>query len=431
MSEELGYFGTDADRVLGVIIRDKSDGDYGGIILGKDESSQYRCVEVLQISNVYDFARAQLISSLEKWHLRPDEDFFQGEPKRPFLDAFLPLGQPDRLDSAFLQVATAESFTAARRVLERLMPFFDDVDGNFIEQFQTTAFDARIWELYLFAALTELKITFDRSLSAPDYLCDFFGYQFFVEATTVGPTISHGIVTEPDPSSMNNEQLKAYFMDYMPIKWGSALWSKLAKRYWELPHVTGKPIVLAVQDFHIPHSMSFSSGTLMPYLYGRRFSALYDAQGKLVISDAVRTEHTWNGKTIPSGFFKLPNAEYISAVISNPLGTISKFNRLGVAAGFGFDGIEMVLTGTMHDHDPNAAVPKRFAMRVRPNMWSEPWCGGLNIFHNPRALHPLEPSIFEDYAQHFEEDGKLRSILPDFHPYGVQCISLVPQRLKQ
>ena len=36
---------------------------------------------------------------------------------------------------------------------------------------------------------------------------------------------------------------------------------------------------------------------------------------------------------------------------------------MGVGAGFGVDGIEMILTGTMHDRDPNASVPKRFAQR--------------------------------------------------------------------
>ncbi len=430
ISEELEHFATDGDRVLGVLVRDGVDDDYGGLVLGKDESGQYRCVDILTFTNLHDFARDKLIAVLENWHLRPDEDFFQGEPKKPFLDIFLPVAPPEQLNVSFLQVATSESFTAARRVVESMMPFFQDVDGNFIQQFQTTAFDARVWELFLFAALTELKVVFDRTYNAPDYLCDFFGYQFFVEATTVNPTIKNGVVVEPDPASMENEGLKSYFTDYMPIKWGSALWSKLNKRYWEMPHVAGKPIVLAVQDFHIPSSMSFSSGTLMPYLYGRKFSALYDADGNLVVSDVERAEHTWEGKTIPSGFFKQPNAEHISAVISNPLGTISKFNRMGVGAGFGIDGTQMILTGTMHDHDPNAAVPKQFVLRVRPNKWDEPWCGGLNVFHNPRALHPLNNEIFSEYAQHFEEDGEIRSFLPDFHPYGAQCISVVPDRLK-
>lgn len=429
LSTELEHFATDNDRVLGILIRDNTDGDYAGMVLGKDESSQYRCVDVLTFRNTLEAARTEIISALKNWHQRPDRDFFQGEPRKPFLDVFLPAVSSKKLNPAFLQITTAENFTAARRVIEHMMPFFQDVDGSFIEQFQTTAFDSRLWELYLFAALTELKIQFDRRFNAPDYLCDFYGYEFFVEATTVNPTIRNGVVVEPDPASMENGRLKRYFTEYMPIKWGSALWSKLVKRYWELPHVQGKPIVLAVQDFHIPNSMSFSSGTLMPYLYGRKFGALYDAEGNLVISDVERVEHTWEGKTIPSGFFKQPNAEHISAVISNPLGTISKFNRLGVGAGFGLDGIEMILTGTMHDHDPNASVPKPFAMRVQRDKWEEPWCVGLNVFHNPRALHPLKPEIFGGYAQHFEEEGKIRSFVPDFHPDGVQCISLVPKRL--
>lgn len=430
LSEELEHFATDGERVLGVFVRDRIDGDFAGLILGKDESSQYRCVDVLQFTNLRDLARAELIAGMEAWHQRPDEDFYQGEPRKPFLDVFHPVGTPDQLNPSFLDIANQVSFTAARRVIESMMPFFQDVDGNFIQQFQTTAFDARIWELYLFAALTECRIAFDRTYNAPDYLCDFFGYEFFVEATTVNPTTKNGVVVEPDPASMDAEKLKSYFMDYMPIKWGSALWSKLNKRYWELTHVAGKPIVLAVQDFHIPHSMSFSSGTLLPYLYGQRFSALYDASGNLVITGAARAEHTWEGKTIPSGFFKLPHSEHISAVISNPLGTISKFNRMGVGAGFGVEGIEMILTGTMHDPDPHASVPKEFVLRVRPNEWEEPWCGGLNVFHNPRALHPLRPEIFAEHAQHFEIDGEIHSELPDFHPYGATCVSVVPRRLR-
>jgi hypothetical protein len=97
-----------------------------------------------------------------------------------------------------------------------------------------------------------------------------------------------------------------------------------------------------------------------------------------------------------------------------------------VGAGFGIDGVQMILKGTMHDHDPNAAIPKEFVMRE----WDEPWCGGLNVFHNPRALHPLDPRIFEGCAQHFEEDGNIRAYLPEFHPYGAQCITIVPNRLK-
>ena len=325
VGDELEHFATDADRVLGVLIRDKADNDFSGLILGKDESRQYRAVHLLGFTEVLADARAELLSSLERWHGLPDNEFFQGDSPRPLLDVFTPIVPGLRLNQAFLGVAHEIGFTASRRVIESMMPFFQDIDGNFIEQFQTTAFDARIWELYLFAALTERRILFDRRYSAPDYCCDYLGYDFVVEATTVNPTVRNGVVVEPDPHSMDKERLKSYFTDYMPIKWGSALCSKLRMRYWELPHVAGKPLVLAVQDFHFPQSMAFSSGTLLPYLYGCKFSALFDARGTLVVSSTERTQHTWEGKTIPSGFFKLDGAEYVSAVISNPLGTVSKF----------------------------------------------------------------------------------------------------------
>ncbi len=49
------------------------------------------------------------------------------------------------------------------------MRWYEDVDGNFVEQFQTSAFDARIWELYLFAVLDEAGYLVDRRYPTPDF----------------------------------------------------------------------------------------------------------------------------------------------------------------------------------------------------------------------------------------------------------------------
>lgn len=43
-----------------------------------------------------------------------------------------------------------------------MMNWYEDVDGNFVEQFQSSAFDARLWELYLYAMFVELGYGFDR-----------------------------------------------------------------------------------------------------------------------------------------------------------------------------------------------------------------------------------------------------------------------------
>ena len=69
--------------------------------------------------------------------------------------------------------------------------------------------------------------------------------------------------------------MQEYFDQYVPIKYGSALYSKLKKRYWELPHVEGNSLVLAIQDFHAPASMMWSSNALVEYLYGIRQTAAY------------------------------------------------------------------------------------------------------------------------------------------------------------
>ena len=45
-----------------------------------------------------------------------------------------------------------------------------DRDGNFVEQLQTSAFDARLWELYLHACLVEWGFALDNTFEAPDYV---------------------------------------------------------------------------------------------------------------------------------------------------------------------------------------------------------------------------------------------------------------------
>lgn len=100
------------------------------------------------------------------------------------------------------------------------MHFFEDVDGNFVEQFQTTAFDARFSELYLFALLTEQQMIFDRSHHAPDFVCEGLDGDLFVESVTVNPSRLGNIVIEP-PIPSGGPELKRYLAEYMPMKWGA------------------------------------------------------------------------------------------------------------------------------------------------------------------------------------------------------------------
>jgi hypothetical protein len=221
-----------------------------------------------------------------------------------------------------------EVFSAARGIIEPMMRWYEDVDGNFIEQFQTTGFDARIWELYLFAAFREMGYRIQHIRPAPDFMCANPLAAFGVEATTVNPSRDASGAVVPEPPRDTPEQVRAYLTEYMPIKFGSALTSKLAKRYWEQPHMVGIPLLFALQDFSGRRSMTMTRSAFEKYIYGYAHDWERDASGKLIINPRKIGTHRWGTKEIPSGFFDLPEAENVSAVVFSNGGTISKFNRV-------------------------------------------------------------------------------------------------------
>jgi hypothetical protein len=69
-----------------------------------------------------------------------------------------------------------------------MMRWYKDVDGNFIEQFETAAFDARLWELYLFTMLTEVGFLIDQERQVPDFVARCLIGCVAIEAATVNPT---------------------------------------------------------------------------------------------------------------------------------------------------------------------------------------------------------------------------------------------------
>jgi hypothetical protein len=413
-----------------VLIRDRTDNDYGGIVLGRDENQCFRCVDLPEFDDQPNVAEARLLDQLEAWSRRPLEDSAQRDRPRRTLDFFTPIVATSRLSDAFVRLASAEGFSPAREMVQAMIPYYEDVDGNFVEQFQSTGFDSRFWELYLFALLAEQSFVFDRAYAAPDFLCEGLIQDIFVEAVTVNPSRSGSIVTEP-PVPTAREEIIQYLKHYMPIKWGSALTSKLAKRYWTLPHVGRRPIVLAIQDFHVPRSMTFTHSTLPPYLYGLEFSAYYDSTGDLQVKGERIHDHVWKGKRIESGFFYLEGAEMISAVIQNPTATLSKFNRMGQLASFGSSAVRMMRFGTAYNPDPTAALPITYQHDLDSPDYSEIWCEGLNVFHNPRAQHPLAQGLFPQAMHHRLEGRQIVNTIPTFHPFTAETVILSPKRIEQ
>jgi len=423
---ELGYYEVDGGRIVGMLLRDIADGDHFGIVFAQDRKLRFRSVAMTQFVDDPATAEADLAVAMEVAAQAPVEDHWQADEKGEPVDFFTPVHPVERLNPDFVSLITKEAYSPARGIIEPMMRWYEDADGNFVEQFQTTGFDQRIWELYLFATFIELGYVLDRAHPMPDFVCSGLAGAFSAEAVTVGPTQDGGKIIPPPPRDTPEEKL-AYLRDYMPIKFGSPLFAKLKKRYWERDHVAGKPFVLAVADFSSPGSMTHTASALERYLYGFDHASDRDAEGRLIINPLRIEEHRFGAKAIPSGFFRLPDTRHVSAVLTSASGTISKFNRMGLLAGFGSGNVVLIRHGTAVDLDPDASEPKLFRALVNSAGYDESWVEGLNVFHNPDAELPFDPEMIPGAGHHFASpDGERTSSVPHFHPYGSMTQHFAP-----
>lgn len=416
-TREIGWFANEEETVLGVLLIDIVDKDFTALLLGRDTVGRYRCFDQKVSMQTPQEAHAWLVDAMSATTSSGKTVFEQDDETGEAMDIFTPVRAEERLPPYFRILSTQPSHAAARGIIQEMMPHYVDIDGNFIEQFQTTGFDARVWELYLNAYLVEEGLVFERDHHAPDFIVQKHGQTVAIEATIVG---RKGQVTDADFDKlmeMTPEQIKEKTRDEMPIKFGSPLFSKLQKKYWELEHVAGNPLVIAIADFHENQSMLWTSTALINYLYGIHHEHHYDEAGKLVITSQKIEKHIVGAKEIPSGFFFQPGVENISAVMFSGSGTVSKFNRMGKQAGFGDSDVMMFRMGTYHDHDPDASMPKMFVYQVDETC-GETWAEGMSLFHNPNALHPVSEKLFPSIAHHYFEDDQIVSHLPEFHVYS-------------
>jgi hypothetical protein len=296
---------------------------------------------------------------------------------------------------------------------------FTDPDGNFLEQFQSTGFDARYFELYLFAYFSRSDYQVDRTHPNPDFLVSSEGTTVAVEATTVNPSTS-GILSKIGRKidDLSPEELREYQKNELAIRFGSPLFSKLQKRYWELDHCRDIPFVIAIEAFHDEESLALTDSALSGYVYGLSQQPSWSPDCKLDIATTDIAEHQLGEKTIPSRFFGQPGAEHISAILFTNSGTNAKFSRMGFQTGFGCDSVDIRRTGFCYNPDPDAMDPTFFSYNLDEPPLVESWGQGLVVLHNPSCLHPLPPDFFVDAVQGYLKGGAFRSDHLSWHPFS-------------
>lgn len=413
---EVSWFEAYDKKLIGVIVFDFTDSDYGFIILGRDKRKLFRAIKISDTfyQSVED-AKKNLIKGFSEFENDGQDLYPQGDEKTIPNEILIPQVEENKLHNYFKILVNEPRFEAARNLIKEIAYSFEDVDGNYIKDFQTTGFDARLWELYLHMYLYHGRFSVDSKYQSPDFLASFFEKDFVIEAVTVNPSEKFD---EPPPTS--DEEIYALLRDYMPIKFGSPLTSKLNKRYWELEHVKGKPLIFAIHDYHMPASidtlgsMTWARGALSDYLYGVRviYSSIknggveikMDENGSPILEKII--EHKWKYKSIPSGFFELPDSENVSAVLFSNNATITTFNRMGKLAGLGSSDVLMIRHCLINDPNPRAMMPIPSVRNVDDPSYEEAWSDGMMMYHNPNARYPVDPNCFSEISHMLYDKDK-------------------------
>ncbi len=435
LHSEVEHWSAGEERVLGLVAFDEHDRDFAWMALCRDAHGRFRAVDVRTDFTSQLTARISLKQHLQR--LEFEEDLmtygYQADEVGKPLNLLDPSQSPaDKQHEFFKILINSDSHAGARAVFREIAPWVESADKNLVREFQTNGFNQRLWELYLWCALRELGFDL-KWLEAPDLVASSPFAEIALEATTLAPSQSGPLALHPGTGT--EKEMQRFLQDYMPMKFGSALNSKLSKRsdgkaYWRRPESEGKPFLLAVADFHQPGSpgeigsMVYTQSALWRYLYGQRVDIDWqDGVPHMTVSPT--SQHSYNGKTVPSGFFDLPDAENVSGVLFSNAGTLAKFNRIGTAAGFGSPALHLFRRGLRHNPDPEATMGLPFTEEVTSSSYRELWSEELQLFHNPKALHKIDPRGMPGIAHHFWIDGELHSIMPDAQVLSSVTVGLV------
>lgn len=311
------------------------------------------------------------------------------------------------LNPIFLNLRDSQHSSAAREIIRETAKWFVDRDGNFARDFQTTGTSARFWELYLFRVFRDLDFDIDFSVASPDFALSKGNMKLFVEATTANPADQAFVDLMAGPAPPP-EDFWRFIENDMALIFGSPLYTKQMKAYWEKAPVKGHPFAIAVADFHAPGSMTWSHTALSIYLYGVSVMRKTGEDGQEMAAPKPLEEHRRGDKVIPAGFFNQPGTEHISAVIFSNAGTKAKFTRMGTLAGFGDPDMAVRRMGIQSNPMPGALEGLPFDINIEAPDYEERWPDELEIYHNPNAVIPWpDESVLPDVTHFKKHDGEL------------------------
>ncbi len=315
--------------------------------------------------------------------------------------------EEDKLHPIF-KLMLEDKYRPERAVLLNWCAGFEDRDGKFIKEFQTT-FESSMWELYLNAMLNALGARTDFTHHAPDFVTTL-DRAICIEATIAKPEIGGC-----PPIAHTHKDIPgnlAEFNRQSILRLCNSISSKIKKyreKYSKFDHVANKPYVIALASFDRPFSYLSSNRGIVAALYGVYFDEEttieegLDEVFQISIDAVVKNENT----NIPVGYFADDQHSDVSAVIYSSLATWGKIRALA-------DNKEdKSIYTTYHPNEGNLNSEIRHTHKAD---YVEDLLDGVYVLHNPFAIHPLKAETFnhERVAQMFvTSEGELEIIAPD------------------
>jgi hypothetical protein len=319
------------------------------------------------------------------------------------MDLFTPVVPVDKQHQNFVRTLS-DAAAGVRDVLNQWADGFQDRDGKFVHEFQTT-YNSSFWELYLFAVLKQLGIGVDFSFDAPDFVCP--DHALAVEAVIA----SHAQGDVPEwqktiEGIVDKDTGAAYAQSI--IRLANALTNKseaFLNRYATLPQMQGRSYVVAISNYGT-QDFNMIGDVPMQWL-------LYD---HFDLGSVVKP----NGSMIELGWFKDDRYAHISGVMYSALGTFGKARALSKDDGeYVFHAIRI-----RNNHEPLQIVAPKAD-------YSETLTDGLRLFVNPHATAPLNIDPFEDDCIRKFLTHPEHGVQSTCHPDGDLCMRMVQQIVRR
>lgn len=335
----------------------------------------------------------------------PPEPLPSGIVMRP---ALFDLGSREPSD-VFRMLATPARRPAAW-ALNQLYLAMPRPDRNWVSDCQTTNFHTRLWEAQLLASFREQGLLVEQPFESPDFRIENrLGHVAWVEAVTANPSVPYNHVNAPFADIPTDRE--EIFFGGAAVRFAKTIGNKLEKQYDQLPHVTGKPFMLAVADFHASGSMMWSREGLIGYLQGSG-ATVAEVDGRLQ-AVPMHAETLLGPTRFAAGLFANDRHAELSAVIFSNACSIAKLNRVAISGGGAPKGYRYTRMGKFFDRTPGALEGISFCLDITSDeyrrLWPhgyEPWTAEMEVFHNPFARHPVPFELLPEAQHWFEENGE-------------------------